>query len=148
MSAHPRAQVERLRTSDIRLVANAGIGRPDVLPFWFGEADQPAAPFIRRAAAEALEAGLTFYSHNLGRPDLREALAGYLGRLHGRSFEGATLAITSSGVNALMVACQAVVEPGDRVVVITPVSPRRSSRFPFGRFRVSGRWILTSSSPL
>lgn len=32
--------VHGLRASRIREVANAGIGLPDVLPFWFGESDQ------------------------------------------------------------------------------------------------------------
>jgi len=43
--------------------------------------------------------------------------------LHGRPIGEDRLAIANSGVNALMLAAQAVVSPGDRVVVITPVWP-------------------------
>jgi aspartate/methionine/tyrosine aminotransferase len=112
-----------LRGSKIREVANAAMGRPDVLPFWFGESDQPTAEPIRQAAITALQAGRTFYTHNLGQPALRTATAAYLTQLHGRAIGDDRLAITNSGVSALMIAAQAVVSPGDRVVVVDPVWP-------------------------
>ncbi|RAK58705.1 pyridoxal phosphate-dependent aminotransferase [Phenylobacterium hankyongense] len=118
-----RPEVLNLRASQIREVANAALGRDGVLPFWFGESDQPTPAFIREAAAQALIAGTTFYTHNLGREDLRGALADYLGVLHGTPIGTERLAITNSGVNALMLAAQAVVSPGDRVVVVAPVWP-------------------------
>ena len=123
MSATARPEVLSLRTSQIRAVANAGLGRSDVLPFWFGESDQPTPLFIREAAARALMDGRTFYTHNLGRADLREALVAYLTRLHHRPMAMERLAITNSGVNALMLAAQAVVSPADRVVVVAPIWP-------------------------
>ena len=118
-----RPEVLALRTSEIRTVANAGMARGDILAFWFGESDQPTPAFIREAAAQALLDGKTFYTHNLGRPDLREALSSYLTRLHGVPIGTERLAITNAGVNALMIASQAVVSPGDRVVVVAPVWP-------------------------
>ena len=36
----PRPEIDALMGSQIREVANAGIGRSDILPFWFGEPDQ------------------------------------------------------------------------------------------------------------
>src|SRR4030095_15619608 len=77
-----REAVRELRASKIREVANAGIGREDVLAFWFGEPDEVTPDFIRRAGMNALEAGETFYTHNLGITELREALAAYVTRLH------------------------------------------------------------------
>lgn len=118
-----RPDILALRDSKIRQVANAAMGRPDVLPFWFGESDRATPEFIREAAAAALREGRTFYTHNLGRADLREALAAYLSRLHAGPVGTGRLAITSSGVNALMIAAQAVLSPGDRAVVVDPVWP-------------------------
>jgi len=118
-----RPQVLALRGSKIREVANAAMGRADVLPFWFGESDQPTSVSIRQAAIVALQEGRTFYSHNLGQPALRAATAGYLSQLHGRAIGEDRLAITNSGVSALMIAAQAVISPGERVVVVDPVWP-------------------------
>src|SRR5688572_1146914 len=123
---HPpvaRPEVQGLRISKIREIANAGLGRDDILAFWFGESDQPTPAFIREAAADALTAGRTFYTHNLGRAELRDALSGYLTRLHGAAIPAERVAVTNSGVSALMVAAQAVISPGDRAVVVAPIWP-------------------------
>ena len=118
-----RPAVQALESSLIRVVANAGMGRTDVLPFWFGESDQPTAPFIREAAMASLARGETFYSQNMGRPYLREALSRYLGDLHGVPVDAGRIAAVGSGVNALMLAAQTVISPGDRVVAVTPLWP-------------------------
>src|SRR5580700_7723889 len=105
-----RADVLALRNSKIREVANAGIGLADVLPFWFGEPDEVTPQFIRQAGIDAIERGETFYSQNFGIPELREAIAAYVSRLH-RPTPVANIAATSSGMSALMHAVQALVGP-------------------------------------
>jgi aspartate/methionine/tyrosine aminotransferase len=117
-----RAPVRALAASKIRELVNEGLGNPDVLPFWVGEPDEPTPDFIRRAGIESIAAGETYYSHNLGIPELREALAAYLTRLH-RPTAPAEVAATSAGVNALMLASQLLVGPGDRVVEVVPLWP-------------------------
>jgi aspartate/methionine/tyrosine aminotransferase len=122
---HPplaRPAVLALRQSKIREVANAGMGRPDVLAFWFGEPDEVTPEFIRAAGIEALHQGDTFYTQNLGIAALREALAAYLTRLHRATAPG-EIVVTNSGMSALMLATQALVGPGDRAVIVTPVWP-------------------------
>ncbi len=117
-----RDAVRALRPSQIREVANAGFGVDDVLPFWFGESDRVTPAFIRDAASAALAAGATFYTHNLGIAPLRAALADYVGELHGATSPD-HIAVTSAGVNALMLATQLVIGAGDRVVAVTPLWP-------------------------
>jgi len=117
----------QLQESKIREVANAGIGRDDVLPFWFGESDEVTPDFISQAASDALQRGETFYTHNLGLPELREAIAQYTSALHG-PVSSARIAVTSGGVNALMLAVQALVDAGDEVVVLTPVWPNLTAQ--------------------
>ena len=75
-----RDAIQALPGSKIREVANAGLGRDDVLAFWFGESDEVTPEAVRQAAADSLARGETFYSHNLGLPELREAIAGYAQR--------------------------------------------------------------------
>lgn len=118
-----RDAVRSLSSSQIREVANSAMGREDVLPFWFGETDQPTAAFIRDAASESLSAGETFYAQNLGRPYLRNAIAEYMSELHGRAIEMDRISVVGSGVTGLGVVSQLMLSPGDRVVAITPLWP-------------------------
>lgn len=122
-----RNAINDLPASKIREVANAGLGRNDVLAFWFGESDEATPALIREAAARSLADGETFYSHNLGLPELREALARYASSLHG-GLDHKRIAVTSSGVNALMLAMQALVGAGDEVVAVVPVWPNLTAQ--------------------
>jgi aspartate/methionine/tyrosine aminotransferase len=122
-----RQAIEALPRSLIREVANAGLGRSDVLPFWFGESDEVTPQPIRDAAAESLARGETFYSHNLGLPELREAIAAYASALHG-PIGMERIAVTSSGVTALMLAMQMLAGPGDEVVAVVPVWPNLTAQ--------------------
>ena len=122
-----RDQIQSLSGSLIREVANAAMGREDVLAFWFGESDEVTAPEVREAAARSLQDGETFYAHNLGVPALRQAIADYVGSLH-RPVGMERIAVTSSGVSALMLAAQMLVDPGDEVVAVTPVWPNLTAQ--------------------
>jgi aspartate/methionine/tyrosine aminotransferase len=122
-----RQGILHLEASKIREVANAGLGRADVLAFWFGESDEVTPDFIRQAAIASLQQGETFYAHNLGLPELRQAIAAYMSERHGPVAEQ-RLAVTSGGVNGLMLAMQALVNPGDQVVVVTPVWPNLTAQ--------------------
>jgi aspartate/methionine/tyrosine aminotransferase len=104
-------------------VANTAMGRQDVLAFWFGESDQSTPSFIREAAIASLRNGETFYSENLGRLYLRQAIATYLADLHHLPITADRIAVTSSGLSALMLASQLLIAPGDRVVAVTPLWP-------------------------
>src|SRR5690242_10682941 len=117
-----RAAVRALTASKIRELYNEGLGRGDLVTFWVGEPDEPAPEFIREAARRSMAAGELFYTHNLGIPELRNAIASYVTNLHGRVTEG-QIAITTAGVNALMLAAQLLLDPGDRVVEVVPLWP-------------------------
>lgn len=123
-----RQAILDLQASRIRDVANAGLGRSDVLAFWFGESDEVSPDFIRQAAIDSLQSGETFYAHNLGLPELRQAIAAEMQQRHGAGIGVERIAVTSGGVNALMLAMQALLNPGEQVVVVTPVWPNLTSQ--------------------
>ncbi len=145
-----RQAVEQLQASKIRELANAGMGRSDVLAFWFGESDEVTPEFIRQAAIDSLQAGETFYSHNLGLAVLREAISQEMLQKHGGTISSQRIAVTSGGVNALMLAMQALVNAGDEVVVVTPVWPNLTAQTQIlgAQLRtvslepVKGKWVL------
>jgi aspartate/methionine/tyrosine aminotransferase len=149
-----RDAIRDLPGSRIREVANAGLGRDDVLAFWFGESDEVTSPAVREAAALSLTRGETFYSHNLGLAELRAAIAGYTETLH-PAVGIDRIAITSSGVSALMLAMQMLAGAGDEVAAVVPVWPNLTAqpailganvkRVPRRTTRPAGRWRATSS---
>jgi aspartate/methionine/tyrosine aminotransferase len=121
-----RPAVRALGASKIRELFNSGIGRRDILAFWVGEPDEPTPEIIRRAGMDSIAAGETFYTHNLGIPEIRAALAEYVSGLHRPAGSPVTpdqVALTSAGVNALMLATQLLVDPGERVVEVVPLWP-------------------------
>ena len=145
-----RPAVAALAGSRIREIANAGMGRSDIAAFWFGESDLATPDFIRAAAQQSLGESGTFYTQNLGRPALRQALAEYSSNLHGQTIAAERIGVTGSGVSALMLASQLVLSPGDRAVVVTPIWPNIAEipkilgaevvRFPLTV--ENGRWSL------
>jgi aspartate/methionine/tyrosine aminotransferase len=118
-----RAAIARLPSSKIREIAHAGMGRDDVIALWFGEPDTPTPKFICDAAARALAAGDTFYQPNPGIPELRAVLADYMNGLYGTRLAAEHVTVSASAMNALMLAIQALLDPGDVVVTTTPSWP-------------------------
>ena len=125
-TAVARPEVTALAGSRIREIANAGMGRSNIAAFWFGESDLETPEFIRQAAQASLANGGTFYTQNLGRPALRQALADYSSNLHGTTISSGRIGVTASGVSALMLASQLVLSPGDKAIVVTPIWPNIS----------------------
>jgi aspartate/methionine/tyrosine aminotransferase len=120
-----RDLITQLPASKIREVANAALSSPsggEVLAFWFGESDEVTPLAVREAASDSLLRGETFYAHNLGLPELRQALAEYTSGLH-PAVTMDRIAVTSSGVSALMIAMQTLLSPGDEVVAVVPLWP-------------------------
>ncbi|MEO3472025.1 pyridoxal phosphate-dependent aminotransferase [Roseomonas sp. CAU 1739] len=118
----PRAALDAIPGSLIREVSEAGRGVPGLIRLFFGEPDTVTPAFIRDAAKAALDAGETFYAPNPGIAPLREAIARYLTR-NGRPVAAERVAVTASGVNALMLVAQALLDPGDEVVIPMPAWP-------------------------
>ena len=119
----PRAVIKSLDESLIREVANTAMGQKDIIPFWFGESDQVTPKFIRDAAIASINNGETFYSQNLGRPYLREAISQYMRKLHEKSVPIQRIAAIDSGVSGLMLTMQMLLDPGDKMVAVTPIWP-------------------------
>lgn len=118
-----RSSVIDLPASTIREIAHLGMGQPGVIPLYFGEPEAPTPDFVRDAATAALAEGDTYYKPNRGIPELRSALASYSTGLYGTTFTPDNITVTLSGSDALMIAFQCLVEPGDSVVTTAPLWP-------------------------
>ncbi|MEM7348804.1 MAG: pyridoxal phosphate-dependent aminotransferase [Chloroflexota bacterium] len=118
-----RTAVTQLETSLIRKLANQAATVEDIIPLWYGEPDQPTPKIIRDAAIASLEAGSTFYQPNLGLMALRQALADYTNSLYNTHFGPENMVVAGSGLMALAVASQCVVDQGSTIVTHAPTWP-------------------------
>lgn len=118
-----RPDIAELKDSQIVDVWKMGFSVPDVIGLWVGEGDVPTPEFICDAAARALKDGKTFYTQKRGIPELRQALIDYHRDLYGVEIADERIAVTSAGMNAMMIIIQSLVNAGDNVVCVTPVWP-------------------------
>jgi aspartate/methionine/tyrosine aminotransferase len=126
--AVPHSRIRELAEYAMSLDATAT--RPDdrVLRLYFGESNLPTPDYIKRAAADALADGYTFYTENAGLPSLRRRLARYYQERHAVELDPAReIVITASGVQALNVGIRCALDPGDEAIVLTPAWPNQSS---------------------
>lgn len=118
-----RDAIRDLPGSRIAEISALGMGDPAVIPLWYGEGDLPTPGFIGAAASAALEAGHTFYTYKAGLPELRQAIAEYQARLYARPLAAERIVVSSSGMTALMLTTQALIDAGDNLVIVAPVWP-------------------------
>lgn len=97
--------------------------RENLLPLWVGEGDLPTPAFIAQAAADALTGGETFYTWQRGIPELREALGRYYQRHFAAELSSDHFYVTGSGMQAIVLAVQALTSPGDEMIYLTPTWP-------------------------
>ena len=118
-----RDTINSLQTSRIAEISAIGMGDPEVVALWYGEGDLPTPDFIARAAHEAMRAGETFYTYKAGLPELRQTIADHLTGLYERPVAMGRVAVTSAGINALMLVAQMLIDPGDNLVIVAPIWP-------------------------
>ncbi len=92
----------------------------DVIGFGAGEPDFDTPTPIKQAAIDALLAGQTGYQPVPGTPQAREVLAEKLQRENGVECKPEHIVITVGGKHAIYLALQALVDPGDEVIIMTP----------------------------
>ena len=146
-----RPAVAELDNSLIREVSEANMGRDGLIALWFGEPDTATPGFIKNAVTTALSDDHVFYAQNRGIPQLCDAISTYVGALHRRPIGVDRITVTGSGMNAIMLTSQALIDQGDNMVTVGPVWPncRETVHIMAGETRVvslhpdaSGRWTL------
>ncbi|MEA1921824.1 MAG: pyridoxal phosphate-dependent aminotransferase [Pseudomonadota bacterium] len=85
-----------------------------------GEPDFPTPKVIKEAAVKALDADKTHYTHSLGTFELRQAIADYYLKRYRVKINPEQVLVTSGTSPALMLACAALLNPGDKVMVSDP----------------------------
>ena len=113
--------VAALPKSGIRKFFDIVAQRKDVVSLGVGEPDFDTPWHISRAAITSIEDGGTHYTSNLGTIELREAIARYLKRRFGASFDPGREILATVGVSeAIDLAVRALCSPGDEVIYHEP----------------------------
>jgi len=92
----------------------------DVVGFGAGEPDFDTPDYIKNAAIEALKTGRTKYTAASGIVELRTAIANKLKKENGLDYTPDQVIINIGGKHSVYEAMQAVLDPGDEVILPTP----------------------------
>lgn len=118
-----RPEIMALQPNGIGAVSADGLGRPDIIPLWFGESDIATPPFIRDAVHRALDDGRTFYTFVRGLPELRQAIADWAGRQSGRAIDPSRVTVPGAAMLCINMVLQTLLRPGDNVIIVAPMWP-------------------------
>jgi len=92
----------------------------DVVGFGAGAPDFDTPDYIKDAAIEALKAGKTKYTSTAGIIELRTAIAEKLKKENGLEYSPNQIIVNIGGKHSVYEAMQAVLDPGDEVILQTP----------------------------
>jgi aspartate/methionine/tyrosine aminotransferase len=94
-----------------------------VIHMGIGEPDFPAAQPVLDAAAKAISGGTMRYTHAVGLPALREAIAAHYQQRFDVDVAAERIVITAGASGALLLACAALVGRDDEVLMPDPSYP-------------------------
>ncbi len=117
LSASVRASAQKPRNTLLEKARHY----PDVINLGRGDPDLATPRHIVEAAHRALDEGFTHYTPLNGLPELREAIAGTLERKSGLKVDpDSEVMVTTGGQEAVFLLLQALLDPGDEVLIPDP----------------------------
>lgn len=120
----PRNMISRranaVGQTKIRMMYELEAQYDDVISFAVGEPDFPTPENIVNACKRSLDEHQTFYAPNQGVYALRQAVARRVEKTHGVTYTPDEVLITAGGMDALRMAAEAVIDPGDEVIISNP----------------------------
>ncbi|TAK57680.1 MAG: aminotransferase class I/II-fold pyridoxal phosphate-dependent enzyme, partial [Dehalococcoidia bacterium] len=113
--------VQAIPSSGIRRFFDLLASMEGVISLGVGQPDFVTPNHIRQAAIRSIEAGETYYTSNYGLVELRSAISHHIQRLYGIHYDSGTEIIVTAGVSeALNIALEAILDPGDEVLSPDP----------------------------
>lgn len=88
-----------------------------------GEPDFTAPPLVQEAAARAIRDGATQYTQATGLEALRERISNWYAQRFGVQVPARRIMITAGASAALQLACLALIDPGDEILMPDPSYP-------------------------
>ena len=128
MSFRPSQRAQRIEPFYVMEMAKHAAamqtqGGPPMIRLNIGEPDFTAPPLVREAAERAIREGRTQYTHACGLPELRERISGWYASRFGVSVPASRIIVTAGASAALQLACLALLDEGDEVLMPDPCYP-------------------------
>ena len=117
-------------------------GMDDVIALGRGDPDLPTPPHIVAAANRAMRDGLTGETPVKGMPQLRAAIAAHMRDVNGLPIDADNVMVTTGGQEGLFLAVQALIDPGDEILVPDP----RYSSYDDAIRRAGGRMVMVPTN--
>lgn len=123
MSLSYNKVIEKIAVSDIRQFDSEVSQIPGIVKLTLGEPDFNTPDHIKKAAIAAINADASHYTSNAGIPELRKAVAQYYHEKFNLNYQASQVIVTVGATQAIAAALQTILNPGDEVLVPTPVFP-------------------------
>ena len=126
--SHRASRIEPFYVMEVAKAASAiaqevaGTDRPMIF-LNIGEPDFTAPPLVQQAAVRAVQAGATQYTQATGLPALRERISRWYASRFGVDIAPGRIVVTAGASAALQLACLALIEAGDEILMPDPSYP-------------------------
>ena len=116
-------KVQAIAVSDIRQFDSEVSQIDGIIKLTLGEPDFNTPEHVTEAAIEAIKADQSHYTPNSGIMELRQAAADYYNEKYGLSYKPQQVITTVGATEAIAASLQTILNPGDTVLMPTPVFP-------------------------
>ena len=124
MSVKLSKLVDKIKPSfTLQMTAKAAALRSkgiDIINFGVGEPDFNTPSHIIKAGKKAIDDGYTKYTPGSGMLELKEAIQQKVAKMTGLSYDVSQIIVSNGGKQSLSVACQALFDKGDKVIIFSP----------------------------
>ncbi|WP_347860727.1 aminotransferase class I/II-fold pyridoxal phosphate-dependent enzyme [Salimicrobium sp. PL1-032A] len=116
-------QVKQLQISGIRQFFNMVRNYEDVVSLTIGQPDLYTPESVKQAAIDSLHKNQTVYTPNAGLPELREAISKDMEKYNLFYHPESEIIVTVGASEAIDISLRTIIEPGDEVILPSPVYP-------------------------
>ena len=121
MSQYLNEKIKGIKPSGIRKFSEMASSVPGVISLGVGEPDFITPWHIREEAIYAIESGRTYYTPNLGLPELRKEICNYYQRRFGCNYDWKKQCLVTVGASeAIDICMRTLLNPGDEVILLSP----------------------------
>ncbi|KRL01806.1 aminotransferase class I/II-fold pyridoxal phosphate-dependent enzyme [Liquorilactobacillus capillatus] len=119
-----KKELKLLKSSDILAFNDFTSQIPDIIKFTMGEPDFTTPEHIKAAGIESIKKNQTHYAPSTGTVGLRKAASMFLKEKYGQVYDPQDeVIITNGATEAIYTSLTAILNPGDKVIIPTPIFP-------------------------